>query len=533
MRSPSTDDNPNPSAILAQGDAAVSRQEYREGLALYTKSLLLSRELGEERSVADAHEKIGELYTTLGDYPNALEHYLNCLQIREESGEIDDVGRALHSIGVLYGLSGNYDEAYDYFDRSLDAFHVAGSSTMEVRALRNIGEIHFTRGELDKALDCGLRALAVYDALDDPSNVAATLIMLARIYEAEKRTDAAFQSLQSAQQALQGRSEYALQVEVLMSLGRIYRERGALDDARFVLEQGIGIAEEINDHRGLIRLRFELSLLLEEQGDFRNALEQHRRAVTLREEFAADDKQKAIADLQMRYDLDRALKDEEIRQRNNVVQAIIETQEGERLRIAGELHDGVGQILAAVRLNLMRVEDELDALSDDRRRSFVTAMHLLDNAGRDVRTIAHTLSSSTLQELGIVSALQEVVGTTASEDGVTFTLDVHGVGDRLPEEIELGLYRIAQELVTNVIKHASASRGLIQLIGSDESVVLMVEDNGVGFNPAERRRGGMGTRNMEARVGTMNGTIAFDSIPGHGTTVTVEVPRVQPTDGAA
>lgn len=509
-----------------QADVRAARergdmQEAHRLLAILLDNAIIA---GDQHRIASIEEEIGDLYAMLGDYPNALSYLLHALALREETTDLEGIGSLLGVIGIVHGKAGDLEKAYRFLTESLAAHREAGNAEMEVLTTRNLGEIQFSRGNLDEALDYGLRALAVYEALGDRRNKAATLLTLARVYERQLRVDAAFAALTSAQRELQEVEDYELQGAVLLSLGRLYRKTERYEEARFVLEQGVAIAREIEDPLTLHECHDELARTLEHLGNYREALEHTRSALAVRDAVAAQETQRTLADMQMRYDMERTVKDEEIRRRNNVVQAIIETQEAERRRIAGELHDGIGQMLAAVKLNLLRVDGGISALDEERRSAFSTAMNVLDGAVRDVRTIAHTLSSSTLQELGIVAALQEIVASTTTSEGVRFTLDVHGIDEHIPEQVELGVYRIAQELITNILRHAHAENAHISLLKGEREVILMIEDNGVGFDPKERGVGGMGRRNMEARVRTMNGRIMFDSIPGHGTTVTVEIP---------
>lgn len=515
---------PGVAAIRRSARAARERGDFREAHRLLATLIDVATTIGDQRLIASVEEEIGDLYAALGDYPNALSHLLHALSLHEETADLEGVGSLLGVIGIVHGNAGDLEKAHKYLTESLTAHREAGNAEMEVLTTRNLGEIQYSLGNLGEALDCGLRALAVYEALGDRRNQAATLLTLARVYERQLRNDAAFSALASAQRELQEVEDYALQGAVLLSLGRLYRKGGRYDEARFVLEQGVAIAEEIEDPSTLHECHDELARALEHLGNYREALEHTRRGLAIRDAFAAQETQRALAGMQMRYEMERGVKDEEIRQRNNVVQAIIETQEAERRRIAGELHDGIGQMLAAVKMNLLRVDGGVSALDEERRKAFATAMSVLDGAVRDVRTIAHALSSSTLQELGIVSAMQEIVVSTETSEGVQFSLDVHGVDGHLPEPIQLGVYRIAQELITNVIRHSQAAKAHISLLKGDQEVILMVEDDGIGFDPGEKGGGGMGRRNMEARVRTMNGRIMFDSAPGHGTTVTVEVP---------
>ncbi len=203
-------------------------------------------------------------------------------------------------------------------------------------------------------------------------------------------------------------------------------------------------------------------------------------------------------------------------------------QENERQRIARDLHDGVGQLLAAAHINLSRVEP--DPKSETSQNSTTTEVRValertrtaIERAIDDVRSISHALGSSTLRELGLVSALEELISSIGSHRQTQFQFFVSGMEARLPDTVETGLFRIAQELITNIERHAHASEATLQIVRTPEELRLTVEDNGTGFDTATAR-GGMGRGNIDSRVRALDGQIRWDSTPGHGTTVTVVV----------
>lgn len=515
-------------AALAAGDAEAASRRYRGALAWYTSVLDLGVQAADRMITAAGLEHLGELYTTLRDYAKALDYYLQSLSIYDEQGDLTRLPHVLHAIGLVHGFNGDYDAAYDYLAKSLEAFRESGDHYLEVKALKNIGDIHCARGHFDLALDCGMRALAVYEALGDRSGTVSALLTLGTIHARRRQIDVALHVHRRALEYLGESDEKELHLTTLLNIGRLYRETGDHKGARFVLEQGLAIAEALDDRTVQYQIHEELSRALEKLGDHRGALDHHRAFVKIYQEATGEEKQRSIAEVQMRFDLERALKDEEIRQRNNVMRAVVATQEEERRRIAGDLHDGLGQLLATAKINLLRIEDAVRDLGADQQDAFFKAMSILDSACADVRSLAHTMASATLQELGIEAALADMVAMMQSSGSVAITLDVHGAEHRLPEYVELGLYRIAQELINNIIKHASAAEATIQLIRFEENVVLMVHDNGIGFDAAHLAQGGatggMGLRNIQTRVKLLNGSVEFDSRIGHGTTVTIEIP---------
>lgn len=208
--------------------------------------------------------------------------------------------------------------------------------------------------------------------------------------------------------------------------------------------------------------------------------------------------------------------------------ARIQAQEEERRRIATELHDGLGQILTAIKFNFEILEDTLP-LKDDEARRFDNAKKLIEHAMREARDISYNLRPSILDDFGLVSALSYLAEHMCKEYHREVVFRTHGIDGRLEPQTETALYRIAQEALTNAIKHGQAAHVDIQLVGIEKVVRMIVEDDGVGFDPvAVSGRGsaysGVGLVSMRERVHSLLGNLDIESHPGKGTTIVVEVP---------
>lgn len=218
-----------------------------------------------------------------------------------------------------------------------------------------------------------------------------------------------------------------------------------------------------------------------------------------------------------------------IDRRQEAVRQGIRSQEEERERIARDLHDGVGQLLAAARINVTRLYESLASSSRGitpqvgPERLFERAMSNLKRASEEIRAISHALGVSTLREMGLTVALAELLANVAAHESTRFQLIDVGMEMRLPPQIELELFRIAQELISNVIHHAAACEATVQLVREGSEVRLSVEDDGIGYEPFATS-GGMGRRNIAERTEAIGARLDIDSTPGHGTTITVTVP---------
>ena len=199
----------------------------------------------------------------------------------------------------------------------------------------------------------------------------------------------------------------------------------------------------------------------------------------------------------------------------------IEGQEEERSRIARELHDQLGGTLAAVKFSLEGMENKIPT---DLIDSYRNTHKLLQSATNNTRTLSHQMKALHLEDLGLDDSLQQFCDALNNNG----SLQVHFNRTRIAEshvsqKAELQLYRVSQELLQNVIKHAQASEVFLQLTYEEDKLTLMLEDDGKGFD-TEKAKSGMGMQNIENRVAQIDGKLDFDSLIGQGTTVIIEVP---------
>ncbi len=221
----------------------------------------------------------------------------------------------------------------------------------------------------------------------------------------------------------------------------------------------------------------------------------------------------------------RKLAEEELRRLHR---RIIEAQEDERLRVARELHDGVNQIIASAKMRLRKVEDNIAALNPAAREILSRCGDLLVKALEENRRIAHDLRPSDLDNLGLAAACRNLCKEFQSRSGLTVKTSIAPL-DRLPSHVELHLFRILQEALTNAEKHARARKIRVRLAHQGDVILLKVHDDGRGFDPnspqtAKRKGRGAGLGNMRERAAFLGGSYDVASAPKQGTTITIRVP---------
>jgi signal transduction histidine kinase len=206
----------------------------------------------------------------------------------------------------------------------------------------------------------------------------------------------------------------------------------------------------------------------------------------------------------------------------DALRRVVAGQELERQRLARELHDETGQALTSILLGLKTIEEAGDG--QDVRKSILELRELVVGTLQDVRRLAVELRPKALDDFGLVAALQRLAETFAEQTGIRVHVQAVLGDSRLSGETETALYRIVQEALTNVIKHAQAQTVSVVLTRKDDRVVAVIEDDGRGFDPADTSDERLGLLGMGERIALVNGQLSVESRPGEGTTIAVEVP---------
>ncbi len=204
--------------------------------------------------------------------------------------------------------------------------------------------------------------------------------------------------------------------------------------------------------------------------------------------------------------------------------AVIEAEENERTRIARELHDGLGQQLSAVKLNMSSLESSLEFENDDQRRMLQNALEIIDESVKEVRAVSHSMMPNALVKSGLKEAIKEFVNRLGKTDHLKFDLQISGLNERLNTTIETIVFRVLQEIVNNILKHSKATIVTIQIIKDIEELTIIVEDNGVGFDVNTAKSDGIGLKNLQSRIEYLHGTVNIDSHLQKGTTIIIELP---------
>jgi PAS domain S-box-containing protein len=233
--------------------------------------------------------------------------------------------------------------------------------------------------------------------------------------------------------------------------------------------------------------------------------------------------------LAMTRDITEQKKAEEAIKEKELSARLLKLQDEERRRIARELHDGAGQLLAAMSMNAAGLELEKSKLSPEAARCVENNSKLIEQVSTDIRTMSYLFHPPLLDEMGLDSALSWYVDGFSERGKIAAKLELSSDGKRLPQDYELCLFRIAQECLTNIHRHSGSSTALLRLVRSSEEIILEVSDEGSGLDQetqakiASGETTGVGLRGMQERARNLGGRVEIRS-NGKGTTVTAIIP---------
>ncbi|PWG04601.1 sensor histidine kinase [Polaribacter aquimarinus] len=229
---------------------------------------------------------------------------------------------------------------------------------------------------------------------------------------------------------------------------------------------------------------------------------------------------KKVHELELAQKFEKEKNEAIVKEKERGLKALIDAQESERSRIARELHDGVVQQIGSVILKSRNILAKMNLLQTKESQELLKS---LENSNQDLRTISHQMMPRALKELGILSALNDLLENSLVYTNVAYSLEHFNIKERLPQKIEITIYRIVQELINNIIKHSKATEVSVQIFNANNTIILIVEDNGVGFAKGKSKKG-IGLLNISSRLDMVNGDVNFEPSPKSGTLVTIKIP---------
>ncbi len=534
------------------------------------KAVELGQKLNDKKIESEAYALLGAAKKYRGQYEEAIKYHLQALAIKEKYGDDYGMSITLNDIGIVYKNNRRYEEALSYYRRSLEYAKKAKQLKSIAMLTSNIGTVYMEKANYDSALYYLNLALPVARQSGDSNALVIVLSNLGEVNSSKKKYSAAlnyfYQSL-PIDKAFE--DKYGMIIDYT-DIGVLLMKMKQFDNAKPYLDSAFAIAEDGNFLKEKINVLNSLVTYYTAKGDLEKAEDVSGKLTVLKDSTMNMEVQKNISELSAKYET--AKKEQKIQQqqfqltkknywiggaagllllggllgfsfyRSNKLQqakklqseimlqqdmatkAVIEAEENERKRIAGDLHDGVGQIMSAAKMNLSSIESRLNFGNNEDKIAFEKIVNLVDESCKEVRTVSHNMMPNALLKSGLSSAVKEFIDKIDNRV-LKVNLYSEGLNERLDSNVETVLYRVIQECVNNVIKHSGANQLDISLIKDTDGIAATIEDNGKGFAVAEKAKAdGIGLKNIKTRIEYLKGTVDFDSFPGKGTLVAIHVP---------
>ncbi len=505
-----------------------------EALVYYNKSIESSKLAKDIYWQASALNNIGIIYLESEEYDKALNYFLEVENIESQTGNKKGLVGTYLNIGVLKRFQSQYKESIKWFLKA-DSLALETKSLYERKLINlNLSLAYESWGKYEESINYLYQYIEINDSLfNEKKNQQMT--ELVSKYEADKQQK---------------------EIELLQQEKRLKELAMQKQKSEFELEQLKTQAEAEKKHNDLTILlsQNEIQHLVLEKNT--NEIERLKLNASLNETLIEAEKSKAekeatIRNVTMLISLlivipvvvllifyqqkikaqsILAIRNEELNQQKTLelikdfelktIKAQLKGQEKEKLRIASELHDGVGGNLAGIKLRLSKVADTLN--SNNKLKHIITQVN---ETCDEIRNISHDLTPSKILNSAYINLIREYIHNNVTPKNIRISFHAYPEDklNSISDGIKIEVYRIIQELLANAIKHSLANEIDISLNLNNESLILMIEDFGIGFVPKKIVKG-IGLLNIETRVASVSGKLTIDSKVGRGTIFTVEIP---------
>lgn len=552
--------------------ALYRKGDYEQALQFNRRAYRIRKANGDKKGMGSSLNKFVNIYTDQVRLDSALKYAIECVKIFEELKDSANTAICINTLSGIYQKERNWTEMEKSARQSYDIARKIGFDYAKGGAAGNMAAAMENTNRLDEAIKWYAVADSAFTAIGSDLDRANVLLNLGVLYRKQGNREQALKNYTTALEMLERVGEKHGIAHASANVGLILNAMGKNQEAVAYFQKALPIAEserlgrvELMCYEGLLEANMKLGNSTEAISFFnkyaalRDTLYSSERATLMSEmrtKFEVEKKEQENAFLKNENELkekqkrnvligsiiiivllifagvlyylayrrkqESKLQQEVIRERERGLAAVFEATEEERKRIAKDLHDGIGQQLSGLRMNW---ESFSEGIHDENQKARLQHLSgILDEACKDVRTISHQMMPRVLTEGGLLPALQEMLSKSFALAKVRYRIEHFKVeGERFNERVELGLYRICQELINNIIKHSGADDVVIQLYRNKNQLILIVEDNGKGFD-VQQKRDGIGLMNITSRLSTVGGDVIWEPGPQSGSVATVRIP---------
>lgn len=519
----------------------------QEAIEVLYKGLELRKQLGNPHRMALSYQNLGNQYLSLDMTDKAIELYEEAVEVFTASDHLPGLADAHLNLAAALYAQEDYENALTQIDSAITLF-------VELKQEDGLGRAWMNRGAMLSRLDKPEQAIAAYDTAMNyyqaSGNELSMVDLLANRSSLSNDQQQFRLALRQAQRGVElaRQNDYLSPLRVLLEQQALaYEGLGLLDSAIIAYQASMDVADSLKNDRTTeqlaeseMREKYNAALRIQEIKELKaerelEAERVQRRTLQRNVLVGAFVIMLILAFLlyrDLRYRGRLAIQQQKLHEERistmldqhqiGILDALVEGQQKERERIGTDLHDRLGSMLGAIKLQFGALEQKVTEMGSAQEEHTRTITGLIDDASHEVRRISHDMLRGNLAQFGLVQAIQDLCDSIRVP-GLEVELLAHGMEQRVERDIEIAAYRIIQELITNAVKHSGASSITVQLTASSALLNLLVEDNGTGFSEEDNSTG-VGLSNVRSRVDKLSGSLLLDTHMGRGTSISVDLP---------
>ncbi len=552
--------------------------EWDKALLYYDTALICGEEANDSITIASVHNNIGLIYWNKSHYDKAANEFFKSLKIFEAICMQKGVANNYNNIGLIFMEQERDSAAIQYHQKALKIRKEINDSYGINDSRLNLGTLYFSIKNYDSSLYYYHKALIFYQEKNYHYALGNAYNGLGMIYEDLKMFDSAFHYYDKAiNEHLKVQNNYKA-ASSLLNKASVFRQMNNQDKELTTLIKGYELVKDQTYSKVRSKLLFQLAELYYKKGKYKKAADLYMEFKPIKDSLFNKERAEIIEELKVRYETEkkeqenlRLAKENELKELKLITEkknkqnllylfgiggvfsiiffllifnryrlkkqteverrigeqktlgykAVIEAEEKERIRIAKDLHDGIGQLLSTARVNIAALQGDV-AKEDE--ILLKNSLDVLDESIKEVRNISHNMMPVALIEFGLIKAVEVLVARINEANALIIDFQHQGVKEsRIEQSTEISLYRIIQEVINNMLKHSEAAKIIIELKKTGNIILLKIQDDGKGFNLDDIDKSkGIGWKNIYSRISMINGNMDIKSNPNIGTIINID-----------
>ncbi|MEJ7625768.1 MAG: sensor histidine kinase [Ferruginibacter sp.] len=558
-------------ALISKGIYYSRIASFNQSLQSYQKSLALLKKSGIDSLIAKSYTGIGNAYKNMSDYPPAIENLQIALNLYNKNNWKEGEAGVHSNIAQIYQQKEQLPEAKQHLQSALKILSNNKYTPAYLNTSHTLANVYGMNNQLDSALALDEEGILISDEMKSPIIKSTFLDNKANCFMYSNRPDSAriyfYQSLliDSTSGNLKQMADTYLNLGTLASM----QENSQLAENNFL--KGLELSKKATYPMGVRSAWAYLGNLYKKNGDYKKALDAQVKNMAVKDSIVNEKTETRIAELKTIYDTEKKEKQiaiqstqlsrqkfitvaiisiafavlfsgyafyrrSQTKKENEMMNAlykqkqqatihILTAEEKERQRIASDLHDGIGQMMTAAWLNLQALGKRMNTTATGTEEAVLLTKttSLVGDSCAEIRQVSHNMMPNSLSKKGLINALREF---TNQLDPKVLSVNLQTEEEKmdLDQNTEIILYRVLQECVNNVVRHAEATELDISIICEKDGIDVLVEDNGKGFDASKISAStGIGIQNIQSRIQYLNGTVEWDNT-GNGTVVAIHIP---------